>query len=120
MPRSKSRKPKRSTRPSGRHAPESAPGRAQPPARGRVRLEPLPSPRYTPSRPEFRTRPTSHRIVGWALVVLAVALAVVNDLQWASSRVAILPGGHNELYLLLAIGVAAYGAVWLGVFDRPT
>lgn len=120
MPRSKRRKPKRSPGPSGRPAPGSASGRAQPPERGRGRLEPLPSPRYTPPRPEFRIRPTSHRIVGWALVVLGVAVAVVNDIQWASTRVAVLPGGHSELYLLLAVGVAAYGAVWLGVFDRQT
>jgi len=50
---------------------------------------------------------------------VGAAVAVVNDLQWASSGLSILPGGHSELYLLAAVAVAAYGGWWLGVFDRP-
>ena len=32
----------------------------------------------------------------------------------------LLPGGHSELYLLLAIAVAVYGTRFLGLFDRGT
>jgi hypothetical protein len=82
--------------------------------------EPTPSPRYTPAQAAFRIRPASHRFIGWGLVALAVALAVLNDIQWAAGNVTVLPGGHSEAYLMLAVGIAASGAWWLGLFDRPT
>jgi len=50
---------------------------------------------------------------------VGAAVALLNDLQWASGGLSILPGGHSELYLLAAVCVAAYGAWWLGLFDRP-
>lgn len=94
--------------------------RAQPGARGPAAPTPEPSARYTPARPAFRIRPAAHKVVGWALVALGVAIAVLNDVQWASSRLSVLPGGHSELYLMVAVAVAAFGAWWLGLFDRPT
>lgn len=74
------------------------------------------STRYTPPSPKYRFRPGWHKAVGWALVVLGAAIAVVNDLAFFEIRV--LPGGHSELYLLLGIAVAGYGSWWLGLFDR--
>lgn len=119
-PRSRSRRDKRSPkRSNARTSPRGAAGGG--PSRGagaRTASSPTPSPRYTPSRPVFRVRPTSHRIIGWTVVGLAVALAIVNDVQWGG--LTLLPGGHNEGYLVLAGAVAASGAWWLGLFDRPT
>ena len=119
-PRSRGRRSKRpqSSR-AGRNRGTGADGRAQAPLRGRASPEPSPSPRYTPSRPAFRIRPSWHKVLGWTFVALGVVIAVVNDIQWASRRMMVLPGGHSELYLVLAFLVAATGAWWLGVFDRP-
>lgn len=65
-------------------------------------------------------RPGWHRIMGWVGVVLGVAVVATNDLMLMTSHVAVLPGGHNELYLVLGIGIAG-GATWfLGLFDRGT
>jgi len=63
-------------------------------------------------------RPTSHKIAGWGLVASGVVIAVLNDLTRLGPR--LVPGGHSELYLLLAIAVAGYGGWWLGIFDRPS
>jgi len=57
-------------------------------------------------------------VLGWALVALGVVIGVLNDVARIGPRVA--PGGHNEMYLLLAVGVAGLGGWWLGIFDRPT
>lgn len=51
------------------------------------------------------------------IVVLAVALAVVNDLAYVA--VDLLPGGHSEVYLMLAFVVAGGGTWLLGLFDPP-
>lgn len=93
--------------------------RTRSPQTAELRPEPAPSARYTPSRAVFRIRPLSHKVIGWVLVGLGVAVAVLNDVQWASSRLRLLPGGHSELYLMLALAIAAYGSWWLGLFDRP-
>lgn len=78
---------------------------------------PSPSARYTPPQKKpFRFRPDWQRPLGWAVLVLGITIAVVNDLAFFDIRV--LPGGHNELYLLLGILVAAGGTWFLGLFDR--
>lgn len=82
--------------------------------------EPAPSPRYTPVRPVFRIRPTWQKVLGWALVAVGALIVVLNDVQWIGDGPTLLPGGHSEAYLLLGVAVAAYGAWWLGLFDRPS
>jgi len=57
-------------------------------------------------------------VLGWGLVALGIVIGVLNDVARIGPKV--VPGGHNELYLLLAVGVAGYGGWWLGIFDRPT
>ena len=73
---------------------------------------------HRPRVPVIRFRPTSHKITGWILIVLAIALAVVNDAAWLGLNM--MPGGHNELYLFAALGIAAFGGWWLGIFDTPS
>jgi len=75
------------------------------------------TPRYTPPVPRKRLRPGWHRLAGWGQVVLGVALIVLNYAQ--DFGPVLLPGGHNELYFLAGLVVAAAGTWWLGVFDRP-
>lgn len=78
---------------------------------------PAASARYTPRQKKpFRFRPDWHRPVGWAIVVFAITVAVVNDLALFDIRV--MPGGHNELYLVLAVLIAGGGTWFLGLFDR--
>lgn len=117
MPESRHRKPGRQ-RP-GPARDRTGQARRRPQRREEERPEPAPSARYTPARSAFRIRPVSHKIVGWVLVSLAVAVAILNDVQWVSSTLRLLPGGHSELYLLLALAIAVFGMWWLGVFDRP-
>jgi len=52
------------------------------------------------------------------LVAVGIVLGVAND--FARFGPNLLPGGHSELYLVLAVGLAAYGGWWLGIFDRPS
>lgn len=78
---------------------------------------PAPSRRYTPPQQRsFRFRPSWHKPLGWGIVLLGITIAVVNDLTYFDIRV--MPGGHNELYLLLALLVAGGGTWFLGLFDR--
>lgn len=73
--------------------------------------------RYTPpTKRPFRFRPDWHKPLGWAIVVLGITIAVVNDLAFFDVRV--MPGGHNELYLMLGVVVAGGGTWFLGAFDR--
>jgi len=51
-------------------------------------------------------------------VASGVVIAVLNDVTRLGPR--LVPGGHSELYLLLAMAVAGYGGWWLGIFDRPS
>ena len=78
---------------------------------------PVASPRYTPPQKKpFRFRPEWHKPLGWAIVLVGVVIAVVNDLAVFDIR--IMPGGHNELYLVLAVLIAGAGTWFLGLFDR--
>lgn len=107
-PESRARKPKKRSRPPQKRKASGDFSRADLPAE---------SARYTPRVPVIRFRPTSHKITGWILIVLAIALAVVNDAVRLGLN--IMPGGHNELYLFAALGIAAFGGWWLGIFDTP-
>lgn len=46
-----------------------------------------------------------------------VLLAIVNDVAYFSTG--ILPGGHDDLYLILGLLIGVLGAYFLGVFARP-
>lgn len=88
-------------------------------ARGRPEEDapPRPTGRYTaPVRP-IRIRPDWHKPLGWLIVAFGVVVAVVNDL--AVFEINLMPGGHSELYLLLALIIAGGGAWFLGLFDPP-
>lgn len=73
--------------------------------------------RYTAPRRPFRIRPDWHKPLGWVIVVFGVVVAVVNDL--AVFEINLMPGGHSELYLLLALVIAGGGTWFLGLFDPP-
>lgn len=108
-PQSRSRKPKKKSRPSQGRTSSGGVSKADLPAE---------SARYTRPVPVIRIRPLGHKVTGWILVVVGIAVAVINDAAWLG--VNIMPGGHNELYLFVAVGIAAFGGWWLGVFDGPT
>ena len=79
---------------------------------------PPPTARYTPpvkNRGLFR--PMWHKVVGGLLILGGITLFVLNDLEWFDVHV--MPGGHNELYALLAFGIAGSSTWWFGWFDRP-
>ena len=72
--------------------------------------------RYSSPLRSTRFRPGWHKILGGLVLVSALAVAIVNELQ-----LTLLPGSHNELYLVLSAGLAGLGTWWLGWFDdgRP-
>lgn len=79
-----------------------------------------PTSRTASRRPVARLRPTWHRWVGIVLLVLGGALLVVNDLMMLQPTLPrLLPGGHNELYLLAATLIGGYSTRFFGWFDRP-
>lgn len=67
-------------------------------------------------KPGRRRRPAWHKPLGLVVVGLAVVLIAVNDLVLVGLSTP-LPGGHNELYLISALAVAAMGAWLTGLFD---
>ena len=76
------------------------------------------SSRYTPKqRARGPFRPTWHRVVGALTLLAGVAIFIINDLAWFDIN--IIPGGHNELYAMLAFAVAGTSTWWFGWFDRP-
>ena len=76
--------------------------------------------RYTAPTPAFRLRPRWHRWAGWLGVVAGIGIIVTNDAMFFVEGVTLLPGGHNELYLLLGLIVAGGFTWFLGLFDRGT
>ena len=77
--------------------------------------------RYTPPAPKARFRPRWHRVAGWLGVAVGVAVAVANDAMLFGEDVRLLPFGHQELYLVVALMIAGSSTWFLGVFDRePT
>ena len=65
-------------------------------------------------------RPPWHRWAGWLIVAAGSVIGVLNAAMLISEGVTLLPGGHSELYFLLAIAVAVWGTRFLGLFDRGT
>lgn len=49
---------------------------------------------------------------------LGAALLVLNDLMMLQPSLLLLPGGHNELYLIAAVLIAGYSTWFFGWFDR--
>jgi len=81
---------------------------------------PVPSGRYTPPTPKYRLRPRWHRIAGWLGVLAGALIAIANDAMLFSESLTLLPGGHQELYLMLGLAVAGSSTWFLGLFDRGT
>lgn len=79
-----------------------------------------PAGRYTAPRPKYRIRPKWHRFAGWFGVLLGVAIAIANDGMLIAEDLRLLPFGHQELYLILALLVGGGSTWFLGVFDRGT
>lgn len=78
------------------------------------------SSRYTAPQPKCRIRPKWHRFAGWLGVLLGVAIAIANDGMLIAKDLRLLPFGHQELYLILALLVGGASTWFLGVFDRGT
>lgn len=81
---------------------------------------PEPSGRYTPPKANYRVRPSRHRIIGWVGVAFGILIAVLNDAMFITEDVPLLPFGHSEFYLMLALLVAGSSTWFLGAFDRGT
>ena len=56
-----------------------------------------------------------HRPLGWLLVAFGILIVIVNDLAFVDIN--IMPGGHNELYLILGVAVGGGGSYFLGAFS---
>lgn len=102
-----------------------SPGPASGTRRGKVAAretpESTPAPgRYTAPTPAFRLRPRWHRWAGWLGVAAGIAIIVANDAMFFTGVPTLLPGGHNELYLLLGLAVGGAFTWFLGLFDRGT
>ncbi len=76
------------------------------------------SQRYTPPVRSARFRATWHRLVGAGLLVVGVLVVILNDVMRLQPDLTLLPGGHNELYLVAGMASAAYSTWWFGWFDR--
>lgn len=106
------------------HHNDTFPRAADPPPLGQRRhrtddLEvPGASARYTPPIKHVRFRPGWHRVVGAVTVLLGVGVAVANDAMLLGAPATMLPGGHNELYLLLGVVIAGSSLWWFGWMDR--
>jgi len=73
--------------------------------------------RYTPpAKRRGIFRPTWHKVVGGLSILAGLGVFVANDLEWLGVHV--MPGGHNELYAGLGVGIAATSMWWFGWFDR--
>lgn len=61
-------------------------------------------------------RPSHHRWLGFALIGSGVLIAILNDAMLFMDST-VLPFGHQELWLLTGVLVAASGTWFLGLFD---
>jgi hypothetical protein len=106
------------------HRDTGLPSATEPPPYGQrsrrpdARDVPAASSRYTPPIKHIRFRPTWHKVVGALAVSLGVGIAVTNDVMLFGASTTLLPGGHNELYLVLGIIVAGSSLWWFGWLDR--
>jgi len=75
--------------------------------------------RYTPKEPAYRIRPRWHRFAGWTGIAVGIVLAVTNDSMLFTDN-DLLPFGHQEYYLSLALLIAGSSTWFLGLFDRGT
>lgn len=125
MPARKGRSPKRRKGPTPRNRSRDGEARIGPraaqdaPARSKQAPADAaaPSARYIPpinNRGPFR--PTWHKVTGALLILVGVSVFVLNDAEWFGIHV--MPGGHNELYVVLGIAVAAASTWWFGWFDH--
>lgn len=85
---------------------------------GATRTGPATSDRYTPPRSRGLFRPVWHKVVGALLILGGWALFVVNDLEWFDIH--LMPGGHNELWAILAVLAAGSSTWWFGWWDRAS
>lgn len=76
--------------------------------------------RYTaPVKNRGLFRPVWHKVVGALLVAAGIGIFLANDLEWVG--VHLMPGGHNEIYAVAGVMVAASSMWWFGWLDRsPT
>lgn len=99
--------------------PKAAPPAVNAPrATRREPSRPEPSSRYTPPKAAVRLRPAWHRWFGLGVLLAGGLIAVLNDVPLFGGR-SVLPFGHSELYLLLALAVAGSATRFFGWFDRP-
>ena len=82
------------------------------------RAAPVASSRYTPPIKSVRFRPDWHKRIGFILLMVGIAIVILNDLVLLGAGRSLLPGGHNEFYLLLGLTIAGYSTWWFGWFDR--
>jgi UDP-N-acetylmuramyl pentapeptide phosphotransferase/UDP-N-acetylglucosamine-1-phosphate transferase len=68
--------------------------------------------RIRPPMHSARIRPRWHKVLGGLVVLSALAVVFINELE-----LTVLPGSHNELYLVLSAAIAGFGMWWLGWFD---
>lgn len=106
------------------HRDPELPRATEPPPSGQrsrrpdARDVPTASNKHTPPIKHIRFRPTWHKVVGVLAVVLGAGIAVTNDVMLFGASTTLLPGGHNELYLVLGITVAGSSLWWFGWMDR--
>lgn len=100
-----------------RPTPERSAARQTQPAEQRTPEE---TGRYTAPKHRYRVRPRWHRAAGWTGVGVGVLIAVLNDGMLLTEGLVLLPFGHSELYLILAVCVAAASSWFLGLFDHGT
>lgn len=106
------------TEPTLPHATEISP--LAPKRRATDHNEPAASSRYTPPIKSVRFRADWHKTVGAVFLVVGIAVAILNDAMLLGATSTLLPGGHNELYLILGVIVAGYSTSWFGWFDRES
>lgn len=117
--------PSKRSYPAGTPSPPTSPnprpvGGATPRRTPREREAPAESGRYTAPKASYRLRPRWHRVAGWTGVIAGILIAALNDGMLMTEGLTLLPFGHSELYLILAVLVAGASTWFLGLFDHGT